>query len=113
MTRFKRLFDSETAVLSGLFFASGMAALIYEVVWFSLLRLVIGGSAISLGFLLAGYMGGLCLGSLAYARFAPQGSRPLRHYALMELGIGVFGLLIPIALPALSSLWNIDCVSGR
>ena len=44
---------------------SGCAALIYEIVWFQLLQLVIGSSAISLGLLLAAYMGGLCLGSAA------------------------------------------------
>src|SRR6478735_705481 len=46
-----------------LFFASGCAALIYEVVWYQLLALAIGASAISLGILLATFMGGLCLGS--------------------------------------------------
>ena len=50
-----------------LFVASGCAALIYEVVWFHLLRLVIGGSWISLGILLASFMGGMCLGSIAAA----------------------------------------------
>ncbi len=39
-----------------LFFASGCAALIYEVVWYQLLSLVIGSSAISLGILLATFM---------------------------------------------------------
>src|SRR5205809_2912075 len=37
---------------------SGCAALIYEIVWFQLLQLVIGSSAVSLGLLLAAYMGG-------------------------------------------------------
>jgi spermidine synthase len=36
--------------------ASGCAALIYEIIWFQLLQLVIGSSAISLGLLLAAYM---------------------------------------------------------
>ena len=40
-----------------LFAASGCAALIYEIVWFQLLQLVIGSSAVSLGLLLAAYMG--------------------------------------------------------
>jgi spermidine synthase len=47
-----------------LFAGSGCSALIYEVVWYQLLQLVIGSSAISLGVLLATFMGGLCLGSL-------------------------------------------------
>ena len=41
-----------------LFVGSGCAALIYEVVWFQLLQLSIGSSAVSLGVLLGIYMGG-------------------------------------------------------
>jgi spermidine synthase len=47
-----------------LFVGSGCAALIYEIVWFQLLQLIIGSSAISVGVLLGTYMGGMCLGSL-------------------------------------------------
>src|SRR3984957_14825012 len=47
-----------------LFVGSGCAALIYEIVWFQLLQLVVGSSAVSLGILLGTYMGGMCLGSL-------------------------------------------------
>ena len=46
-----------------LFVGSGCAALIYEIVWFQLLELVIGSSAISLGVLLGTFMGGMCRGS--------------------------------------------------
>ena len=45
---------------------SGVAALIYEIVWFQLLELVIGSSAVSLAVLLATFMGGTCLGSLIF-----------------------------------------------
>ena len=51
-----------------LFVGSGCAALIYEIVWFQLLQLVIGSSAVSLGVLLGTFMGGMCLGSLLLAR---------------------------------------------
>ena len=47
-----------------LFIGSGCAALIYEVVWFQLLQLSIGSSAVSLGVLLGVFMGGMCLGSI-------------------------------------------------
>ena len=40
-----------------LFVGSGCAALIYEVVWFQLLQLSIGSSAVSLGVLLGIFMG--------------------------------------------------------
>ncbi len=67
---------------------SGCAALIYEIVWFQLLQLVIGSSAVSLGLLLAAYMSGLCLGSAALPRFVPRRVHPLKVYAALELGIG-------------------------
>ena len=51
-----------------LFVGSGCAALIYEVVWFQLLQLVIGSSAVSIGVLLGTFMGGMCLGSLLLPR---------------------------------------------
>ena len=54
-----------------LFAASGAAGLIYEIVWLQLLQLVVGSSAVSLAVLLGTYMGGLCLGSILFARIAP------------------------------------------
>ena len=51
-------------VLLILFSASGMCALIYEVVWYQMLQLAIGSTSVSLGILLATFMGGLCIGSL-------------------------------------------------
>jgi spermidine synthase len=87
-------------VLLLLFVASGCAALIYEIVWFHLLRLVIGASAMSLGILLASFMGGMFLGSLLLARIVPSTANPLRVYAIIEIGIGALGLLLPFLLPA-------------
>ena len=55
-------------VLLLLFVGSGCAALIYEIVWFQLLQLVIGSSAVSMGVLLGTFMGGMCLGSLLLPR---------------------------------------------
>src|SRR5260370_7713797 len=46
-------------------------------------------------------MGGMCIGSLLLARFVAQNRYPLRIYAQLELGIGIFGLLILFAVPLL------------
>jgi spermidine synthase len=92
-------------VLLLLFVASGCAALIYEIVWFHLLRLVIGASALSLGILLASFMGGMFLGSLLLARIVPRTAHPLRVYALIEIGIGVFGIVLPFLLPGARSVY--------
>jgi spermidine synthase len=91
---------STLPLLLVLFAASGCAALIYEVVWFQLLELVIGSSAVSLGVLLGTFMGGMCLGSLLLPRMVSPRRHPLRVYALLELGIAALGLLVLFALPA-------------
>ena len=98
--------------LVALFVASGACALIYEVVWFQLLELVIGSSAISLGVLLATFMGGMCIGSLALPRVVPAGQHPLRVYALLELGIGVMGLLVLFAVPLVSGVYMLSAGPG-
>src|SRR5215203_4932843 len=89
-----------------LFVGSGCAALVYEIVWFQLLQLVIGSSAISLGVLLGTFMGGMCLGSLLLPRYIGSEQHPLRIYAYLELGIGALALLILFGMPVLSSAYT-------
>src|SRR5437016_1711822 len=89
-----------------LFIGSGCAALIYEVVWFQLLQLSIGSSAVSLGVLLGIYMGGMCLGSLLLPRYVSPRRHPLRVYAYLELGIGAFGILVLYAVPFLGGIYT-------
>jgi spermidine synthase len=88
-----------------LFIGSGCAALIYEIVWFQLLQLIVGSSAVSLGVLLGTYMGGMCLGSLLLPRYVSARKHPLRVYAFIEGGIGVCGLLVLLILPLLDHLY--------
>jgi spermidine synthase len=75
-------------------------------VWFQLLELVIGSSAVSLGVLLATFMGGMCIGSLALPRFAGRARHPLQLYALLELSIGVIGVLELYAIPSIGRLYS-------
>lgn len=90
-----------------LFAGSGCSALIYEIVWYQLLQLVIGSSAISLGVLLATFMGGLCAGSLALPRLKwAQGQHPLRVYAKIEFGIALCGVLVLFGMPLLDGVYS-------
>ena len=89
-----------------LFLGGGACALIYEVVWFQLLELVIGSSAISLAVLLTTFMGGMCVGSLAFPKFVPPGWHPLRVYAILELSIGIIGVLELFAIPLVGRLYS-------
>jgi spermidine synthase len=88
-----------------LFAGSGCSALIYEIVWYQLLQLIIGSTAISLGVLLATFMGGLCLGSLLWPRLVSGRQHPLRLYAWLELGIGVCGLLALFGMPLIDRVY--------
>jgi spermidine synthase len=89
-----------------LFVGSGCAALIYEIVWFQLLQLIIGSSSISLGILLGTFMGGMCVGSLLLSRIISARQHPLRVYAALEIGIGVMGLLILVAMPLVGGIYT-------
>jgi spermidine synthase len=88
-----------------LFAGSGCAALIYEIVWFQLLQLVIGSSAVSLGLLLAAYMGGLCVGSVAFGKLVSTRHHPMRVYALLELGIAALGIIALFGVPLVSRIY--------
>src|SRR5512132_4078485 len=88
-----------------LFIGSGCAALIYEIVWFQLLSLIIGSSAVSMAVLLGTFMGGMCIGSLFLSRFVSRQQHPLRVYAKLELAIAVFGLLVLWGLPYAGGLY--------
>ena len=95
-----------------LFIGSGCAALIYEIVWFQLLQLVIGSSAISLGVLLGTFMGGMCLGSLLLPRVISARQHPLRVYACLELGIAALAILILFGMPLVGGLYIAGAGSG-
>jgi spermidine synthase len=88
-----------------LFVGSGCAALIYEIVWFQLLQLVIGSSAVSIAVLLGTFMGGMCLGSLALPRLISAQRHPLRVYAMLELGIALAGIVVLLAVPAVGKFY--------
>jgi len=96
-----------------LFVGSGCAALIYEVVWFQLLQLSIGSSAVSLGVLLGIYMGGMCLGSLLLPKYLNPRHHPLRVYALLEIGIGLFGIIVLFAVPIVGRIYTSIAGTGQ
>src|SRR5918999_5958159 len=89
-----------------LFIGSGCAALIYEVVWFQLLQLSVGSSAVSLGILLGIFMGGMCLGSLLLPRVVSARHHPLRVYAVLEIGIGLLGVIVLFVVPLIGGVYT-------
>jgi spermidine synthase len=99
-------------VLLVLFAGSGCSALIYEIVWFQLLQLAIGSTTVSMGFLLASFMGGLCIGSVGFSKLKLDGYHPLKIYAALEAGIAVCGFLVLTCLPFLSRIYIAGAAFG-
>jgi spermidine synthase len=92
-------------VLLLLFAGSGCSALIYEIVWYQLLQLAIGSTAVSLGVLLATFMGGLCVGSVGLPRLGFARRHPLRIYAVLEVGIALCGILVLVGIPYIDRVY--------
>jgi spermidine synthase len=95
-----------------LFFGSGCAALIYEIVWFQQLQLVIGSTAVSMAVLLATFMGGMCAGSLILPRLVSPRRHPLRVYAFLEAGIGLSAILVLFIMPLVDQAYVAHDAAG-
>jgi spermidine synthase len=81
-------------VVLGLLFAlSGAAGLFYEAVWSRYLSLFVGHDAYAQVLTLVIFLGGMGLGALMVSRRSTRIADPLFAYALVELVIGVIGLL--------------------
>ena len=89
-----------------LFFFSGMSALMYEVIWMKELTLIMGNTVQSTTTVLSAFMAGLALGSLVFGRLVDKLSiSPLRFYAYLELGIGVFAFAFPFLIKGFQTLY--------
>lgn len=92
-------------VVVALFSASGIAALLYQFVWIRQLSHLLGGTSLAISSVLAVFMGGLAAGSRFFGDRADRTSNPLRLYAFLEVGIGVAGALVPLAILAAEPLY--------
>ena len=84
-----------TALAAACLFASGAAALVYEVLWIRESALVFGSSTFALGTVLGVFFLGLAAGSEAFGRWASRWAAPLRVFAWLELGLAAWGLASP------------------
>lgn len=82
------------------FLASGASALIYQVVWVRQLLLIVGTTTAAVSTVLSVFMAGLGLGAWLFGRAADRSRTPLRLYAYLELGIGLYAALLPMLITA-------------
>ena len=93
------------AVLLTLFLASGFSALVYQIVWLRMLGLVFGVTVYAASAVLTSFMAGLALGSWLGGRIADRSRRPLRAFALVEIGVALSAVAVPALLRAAEALY--------
>lgn len=91
--------------LVGIFFFSGFAGLMYEVVYAKALGVTFGGTSLASYTVLATYMGGMALGAWIGGAWAERISHPLRAYAMLEALIGLYAVVTPFLFSAIQWLY--------
>jgi len=95
------------ATVLGLFTASGMCALIYQLVWTRWLGLLLGNFATATATVVAVFMAGLAIGNAISGKFiggkSPRES--LRIYSILEGGLALFAAISPLLLTTSSALY--------
>ncbi len=82
-----------------------MTALVYQVVWTRPLQLIFGSSIYAVSAILTTFLAGSALGSYLFRNRADNAKNPLLLFATLELGIGLFGLLLPLLFQAVNSAY--------
>ena len=89
-------------LITAIFFASGAASLILQVLWFKQLQFVLGSATVSVSVTVASFFFGLSLGSALGGRIADAVSRPLKfHMACLEIALAP----VSFAVTALLAQW--------
>ena len=91
---------SSRVVVFALFYLSGIAGLIYQVLWLRRLSVVFGVTVYAASTVLAAFMAGLAIGSALSGWVLRRGVSPLAAFGVAEILIGVTGLLSPLVLDA-------------
>ncbi|HUC69363.1 MAG TPA: fused MFS/spermidine synthase [Stellaceae bacterium] len=90
------------AAVTAIFFASGAASLILQVIWFKQLQFVLGSTTLSVSVTIASFFFGLSIGSAFGGRLADAVARPLKAYGFLELTLA----LVSFAVTAFLSHWS-------
>ena len=94
-------------LVAACFFLSGATGLIYEVLWARMLGLVFGATTLAVSTVLAAFMGGLAIGSGLAGRRGAAVKRPIRAYGLIEIGIALYALAVPLLFTFVDNLYAI------
>lgn len=89
----------------GVFFVSGVAGLIYEVVYAKALAVTFGSSSLASYTVLTTYMGGMAVGAWLGGIVTDKLLNPLRAYGVCELLIGIYAVLTPVLFTVIQNVY--------
>ena len=84
--------------IAALFFLSGSAGLVYEVVWTRVFADIVGSTALSMTAVFSVFLLALATGAHLFGRVTVSGARALRLYGLLEVAIALSALASSAAL---------------
>src|SRR5665647_1788201 len=94
-----------------LYCLSGLTSLAYEVLWARMLSMQFGVSIFGVVLTIAAFMIGLGLGSLAGVQWAKLCNKPLAWFAMLEMAIALYSLLLPSLIHVING-W-MDGIAGK
>ena len=83
---------------------SGFCALAYEVLWTRIMVFFLGSTTYAFATMLAAFLFGIALGSIVFARWVDRIKQPIAIFGIVQLGIGLFALIL---MPAFEELYAV------
>jgi spermidine synthase len=100
-----RLPKPSTFLVCLVFFFSGFAALIYQVLFSKILSYTFGSNSSAIYTVLATYMGGMAIGAWLGGKIVRIKLPPLKTYALIETFIAIYCLLSPVIFDLVQNIY--------
>jgi len=94
-------------IILSLFFLSGFCSLLYEVAWTRIFGLIFGNTTLAISTVLSAFMLGLGLGGFLFGKWCKRYDNHLKLYGLLELGIALTALFIPLLQPLIEKLFSL------
>ena len=77
-----------------LFFISGLAGLVHEIIWLRLFSLTFGNTTQAGAVVIGAFMGGMAAGAWFFGKRADRSGRPLFYYAMLEFGVVLAAIFV-------------------
>ena len=84
---------------------SGFCALAYEVLWTRIMVFFLGSTTYAFATMLAAFLFGIAFGSMVFARWIDRIKQPVAIFGIIQLGIGLFALIL---MPAFEELYGVS-----